>query len=138
MIDVDHFKLFNDRYGHVQGDACLRRVGRLLMNFASRPGDLSARYGGEEFAVLLPGASLAGARIVAGRLRHAIEELCIAHADSPLGQVTVSVGVASLVPSLGDSAKGLIEAADEGLYAAKRGGRNAVVAHSDIELAEAS
>jgi diguanylate cyclase (GGDEF)-like protein len=138
MIDVDHFKLFNDRYGHVQGDACLRRVGKLLMNFACRPGDLSARYGGEEFAVLLPGASLGGARLVAERLRHAVEELCIAHADSPLGQVTVSIGAASLVPSLGDSAKGLIEAADEGLYAAKRGGRNAVVAHSDIELAEAS
>ncbi len=138
MIDVDHFKLFNDRYGHVQGDTCLRRVGRLLMNFACRPGDLSARYGGEEFAVLLPGASLGGARLVAERLRHAVEELCIAHADSPLGQVTVSVGAASLVPSLGDSAKGLIEAADEGLYAAKRGGRNAVVVHSDIELAVAS
>jgi diguanylate cyclase (GGDEF)-like protein len=138
MIDVDHFKLFNDRYGHVQGDACLRRVGKLLMNFACRPGDLSARYGGEEFAVLLPGASLGGARLVAERLRHAVEELCIAHADSPLGQVTVSVGAASLVPSLGDSAKGLIEAADEGLYAAKRGGRNAVVVHSDIELAVAS
>jgi diguanylate cyclase (GGDEF)-like protein len=138
MIDVDHFKLFNDRYGHVQGDACLRRVGKLLMNFACRPGDLSARYGGEEFAVLLPGASLGGARVVAERLRHAVEELCIAHADSPLGQVTVSIGAASLVPSLGDSAKGLIEAADEGLYAAKRGGRNAVVVHSDIELAAAS
>ena len=138
MIDVDHFKLFNDRYGHVQGDACLRRVGKLLMNLACRPGDLPARYGGEEFAVLLPGASLAGARIVAERLRHAVEELCIAHADSPLGQVSVSIGLASLVPSLGDTAQSLIEAADAGLYAAKRGGRNAVVADSDIELAEAS
>src|SRR5262249_50094590 len=68
-----------------------------------------ARYGGEEFAVLLAGASLGGARLVADRLRHAVEELCIAHAGSPLGQVTVSVGAASLVPSLGDSAKGLIE-----------------------------
>ena len=143
MIDVDYFKLFNDRYGHVQGDACLRRVGKLLMNFACRPGDLPARYGGEEFAVLLPGASLAGARIVAERLRHAVEELCIAHADSPIGQVSVSIGLASMVPNLGDKSLGdkgqsLIEAADEGLYAAKRGGRNAVVAHSDIELAEAS
>jgi diguanylate cyclase (GGDEF)-like protein len=138
MIDVDHFKLFNDRYGHVQGDACLRRVGKLLMNLACRPGDLPARYGGEEFAVLLPGASLAGARIVAERLRHAVEELCVAHADAPLGQVSVSIGLASMVPSLGDKAQSLIEAADEGLYAAKRTGRNAVVAHSDIELAEAS
>jgi len=138
MIDVDHFKLFNDRYGHVEGDACLRRVGKLLTNIACRPGDLPARYGGEEFAVLLPGASLAGARIVAERLRHAVEELCIANADAPLGQVSVSIGLASLVPSLGGTAQSLIEAADEGLYAAKRSGRNAVVAHSDIELAAAS
>jgi diguanylate cyclase (GGDEF)-like protein len=138
MIDVDHFKLFNDRYGHVEGDACLRRVGALLMNFACRPGDLPARYGGEEFAVLLPGASLAGARIVAERLRRAVEELCIANADAPLGQVSVSIGVASLVPSLDDEAQSLVEAADAGLYAAKRSGRNAVVADSDIELAAAS
>jgi diguanylate cyclase (GGDEF)-like protein len=138
MIDVDHFKLFNDRYGHVEGDACLRRVGKLLMNFACRPGDLPARYGGEEFSVLLPGASLAGARIVAERLRRAVEELRIANADAPLSHLSISIGVASLVPSLGDKAQSLIEAADAGLYAAKRGGRNAVVAHSDIELAAAS
>jgi two-component system chemotaxis family response regulator WspR len=138
MIDVDHFKLFNDRYGHVEGDDCLRRVGQLLMKFACRPGDLPARYGGEEFAVLLPGASLAGARIVAERLRRAVEELSIANADAPLGQLSVSIGVASLVPSLGDKNQSLIEAADAGLYAAKRSGRNMVIAHSDIELAEAS
>jgi diguanylate cyclase (GGDEF)-like protein len=143
MIDVDHFKLFNDRYGHVEGDACLRRVGALLMSSACRPGDLPARYGGEEFAVLLPGASLAGARIVAERLRRAVEELGIANADAPRGHVSVSIGVASMVPSLGDKALGdkaqsLIEAADAGLYAAKRGGRNAVVADCDIELAAAS
>jgi diguanylate cyclase (GGDEF)-like protein len=138
MIDVDHFKLFNDRYGHVQGDMCLRRLGKLLMDFACRPGDLPARYGGEEFALLLPGATLAGARIVAERVRRAVEELCIAHRDSPIGQVSVSIGVAALVPSRGEKAEGLIEAADAGLYAAKRGGRNAVIAHSDIELAAAS
>jgi len=138
MIDVDYFKLFNDRYGHVQGDACLRRLGKLLMNFACRPGDLPARYGGEEFALLLPGATLAGARIVAERVRHAVEELCIAHKDSPIGQVSVSIGVAALVPSRSEKAEGLIEAADTGLYAAKRRGRNAVVAHSEIELAAAS
>jgi diguanylate cyclase (GGDEF)-like protein len=138
MIDVDYFKLFNDRYGHVAGDMCLRRLGKLLMNFACRPGDLPARYGGEEFALLLPGATLAGARIVAERLRHAVEELCIAHKDSPIGQVSVSIGVAAHVPSRGENAEGLIEAADAGLYAAKRSGRNAVVAHSDIELAVAS
>jgi diguanylate cyclase (GGDEF)-like protein len=138
MIDVDYFKLFNDRYGHVAGDMCLRRLGKLLMNFAGRPGDLPARYGGEEFALLLPGATLAGARIVAERLRHAVEELCIAHQDSPIGQVSVSIGVAAQVPSRGEKAEGLIEAADAGLYAAKRNGRNAVVVHSDLELAAAS
>jgi len=138
MIDVDHFKLFNDRYGHVAGDRCLRQVGKVLMNFACRPGDLPARYGGEEFALLLPGATLAGARIVAERLRRAVEELCIANVDSSIGQVSVSIGVAAQVPSRGEKAEGLIEAADAGLYAAKRGGRNAVVAHSDIELAVAS
>jgi diguanylate cyclase (GGDEF)-like protein len=138
MIDVDHFKLFNDRYGHVAGDRCLRQVGKTLMNFACRPGDLPARYGGEEFALLLPGATLAGARVIAERLRRAVEELCIANADSPIGQVSVSIGVAAQVPSRGETAEGLIEAADAGLYAAKRGGRNAVVAHSDIELAVAS
>jgi diguanylate cyclase (GGDEF)-like protein len=138
MIDVDHFKLFNDRYGHVQGDMCLRRLGKLLMDFACRPGDLPARYGGEEFALLLPGATLAGARIVAERVRHAVEELCIAHKDSPIGQVSVSIGVAALVPRRGEKAEGLIEGADAGLYTAKRGGRNAVIAHSDIELAAAS
>jgi two-component system chemotaxis family response regulator WspR len=108
------------------------------MNFACRPGDLPARYGGEEFALLLPGATLAGARVVAERLRRAVEELCIANADSSIGQVSVSIGVAAQVPSRGEKAEGLIEAADAGLYAAKRGGRNAVVAHSDIELAVAS
>lgn len=138
MIDVDHFKLFNDHYGHVEGDDCLRRVGKLLADFACRPGDLPARYGGEEFALLLPGTSLSGAHNVAERLRHAVEELRIANADAPLGQVSVSIGVASVVPRGDAKAESLIEAADEGLYAAKRRGRNVVVAHSGIELAAAS
>jgi len=138
MIDVDHFKLFNDRYGHVEGDDCLRRVGKLLRHFACRPGDLPARYGGEEFALLLPGASLAGAHNIAERLRGAVEELRIANADAPLGQVTVSIGVASMVPSGDAKVESLIEAADDRLYAAKRRGRNAVVAHDDIALAAAS
>ncbi len=138
MIDVDHFKLFNDRYGHVEGDACLRRVGKLLTDFACRPGDLPTRYGGEEFALLLPGASLSGARIVAERLRRAVEELCITNADSPLGQLSVSIGIASMVPSAGVKPEVLVETADAGLYDAKRRGRNTVVAHSSIELAAAS
>ncbi len=134
MIDVDHFKLFNDRYGHVEGDVCLRRVGKLLMDATGSVDDMPARYGGEEFALLLPGVSADKALDAAERLRRAVEELCIAHADSPLGQVTVSVGVAALTPQLGEEAEQLVEAADAGLYAAKRRGRNAVVTHGAVRL----
>lgn len=135
MIDVDHFKQFNDCYGHLEGDICLRRVGKLLMEAARGADALPARYGGEEFTLLFPGADLAQGLAVAERLRLAIEDLCIAHVDSPSGQVTISVGVASLVPGLGEKAERLLEAADAGLYAAKRRGRNAVVAHGTVELA---
>ncbi|MGH6767610.1 MAG: sensor domain-containing diguanylate cyclase [Xanthobacteraceae bacterium] len=138
MVDVDHFKLFNDRYGHVEGDVCLRRLGKLLMDVATGPDDLPARYGGEEFALLLPGADIERALAIAEQLRRAVEELCVAHSASPLGQVTTSIGAASLVPGVGDDAERLVEAADIGLYAAKRRGRNAVVAHGAVLLAEAS
>jgi diguanylate cyclase (GGDEF)-like protein len=132
MIDVDHFKLFNDCYGHVEGDVCLRRVGKLLMEAAAGRDVLPARYGGEEFALLLHGADAGEAHAVAERLRQAVESLCIAHAASPSGQVTISVGVASLVPAAGQDAAALIEAADAGLYAAKRRGRNTVVSDDAV------
>jgi diguanylate cyclase (GGDEF)-like protein len=138
MIDVDHFKLFNDRYGHVEGDVCLRRVGKLLMDIAQGADDLPARYGGEEFALLLPGVDIDTATDTGQRLRRAVEDLCIAHAASPNGQVTVSVGVASLIPGVAQDAERLVEAADYGLYAAKRRGRNTVVAHSAVVLTKAS
>jgi diguanylate cyclase (GGDEF)-like protein len=138
MIDVDHFKLFNDRYGHVEGDVCLRRIGKLLRDAATGEDDLPARYGGEEFALLMPGADVDTALATAERLRHAVEGLCIAHAASPTGQVTVSIGCASLAPEVGRNTERLIEAADIALYAAKRRGRNAVVAHGAVKLAEAS
>ena len=138
MIDVDHFKLFNDRYGHVEGDVCLRRIGKLLRDAAGGADDLPARYGGEEFALLMPGADIEAALATADRLRRWVEALCIAHASSPCGQVTVSIGVASLVPDPGEKAEALIETADIGLYAAKRRGRNTVVAHDAVVLAEAS
>ncbi|MCC6887098.1 MAG: diguanylate cyclase [Hyphomicrobiales bacterium] len=134
MIDVDHFKLFNDRYGHVEGDVCLRRIGRLLKEAASGDDDLPARYGGEEFALLLPGADIETARRTAERLRRAVEELCIAHAASPSGQVTVSIGVASLIPGVAEEVERLVEAADIALYAAKRRGRNTVVVHGTVAL----
>jgi diguanylate cyclase (GGDEF)-like protein len=132
MIDIDHFKLFNDRYGHVEGDGCLRRVGKLLREIAREVDDLPARYGGEEFALLLPGADVERALEIAERLRRAVEALGITHADSPLGQVTVSIGVAAMVPIPGQDAEKLVEAADAGLYAAKRRGRNTVVAHGAV------
>jgi diguanylate cyclase (GGDEF)-like protein len=135
MIDVDHFKLFNDRYGHLEGDVCLRRVAELLNEAASGTDDLPARYGGEEFALLLPGVDIGEAQAIAERLRQAVENLCITHATCPAGQVTISVGVASLVPMAGQDAAALIEAADAGLYAAKRRGRNAVVADDSIVAA---
>ncbi len=138
MIDVDHFKLFNDRYGHLEGDICLRRIGKLLKEIVTGTDDLPARYGGEEFALLLPGASIDAALQVAERLRRTVEELCIAHASSPNGQVTVSIGAASLIPALSEPAEQLVDAADIALYSAKRRGRNAVVAHSAVVLSEAN
>ena len=134
MIDVDHFKLFNDRYGHVEGDVCLRRVGKLL-EAVKGPNDLPARYGGEEFALLMPGTDLDQALAVAERLRRAVEELCITHAACPSGRVTISVGVAAMMPGVDADPGHLIEAADAGLYSAKRRGRNCVVAHGAMVLA---
>jgi diguanylate cyclase (GGDEF)-like protein len=137
MIDVDHFKLFNDRYGHLEGDHCLRGVGEVLSKISKGNADFGARYGGEEFVLLLPGASLQKAIEIAERLRRTVESLSFANTQSPWGFVTVSVGVASMVPQDGESAEKLVEAADAGLYAAKRRGRNAVVAHDPVVLSQA-
>jgi diguanylate cyclase (GGDEF)-like protein len=125
MIDVDHFKLYNDRYGHPAGDACLRRVAAAAAA-AVRGNDLVARYGGEEFAILLHCDDLEAARRTAERVRAAVETLEVPHEKSSTGRVTVSVGVAAMVPSPDTSPEHLIEAADAQLYRAKRGGRNRV------------
>jgi diguanylate cyclase (GGDEF)-like protein len=143
MIDVDHFKLFNDHYGHVRGDACLQRVALVIAGAARANLDLAARYGGEEFALLLPGASQDAAMEVGERLRGAIAESRMTHLTAPLGQVTVSIGVASIQPRPGASARGssaqvLVEGADCALYAAKNRGRNAVIAHPPASFALAS
>jgi len=134
MVDIDHFKLFNDRYGHVRGDACLRAVGEKLSQVASDDAVLVARYGGEEFALLVPGLDTARAVILGEKVRGAVEELLMAHAEAPRGLVTISVGVASLVPEKQQSPADLVEAADHALYAAKRRGRNTVVAHVPFVL----
>lgn len=137
MIDVDHFKLYNDRYGHLEGDTCLRAISAILSDMAVW-GGRGVRYGGEEFALLIPGADGSDARRVAERVRRAVETLGIAHADAPCGAVTVSIGLGSLVPRPETSPSALVEAADAGLYSAKRRGRNTVVEHAAFELAEAS
>lgn len=154
MVDVDHFKLFNDRYGHPAGDDCLRAVAQAMVRTVARPCDLVARYGGEEFAVLLPQTPRIGALHVANALLDAVESLTILHAASPTaGHVTVSIGVGVYdadSPAWADhgrdsrfdagmamecNAQTLVKAADNALYLAKRQGR-AQTAMADMALAQ--
>jgi diguanylate cyclase (GGDEF)-like protein/PAS domain S-box-containing protein len=125
LVDVDHFKKFNDSYGHQAGDECLKSIGALLKEFARRPGDTAARYGGEEFAIILPNTSYLGARQTAERLRRAVQDVGIPHSESPYGRVTVSVGVAGEVPKEGTEEE-LLLLADAALYEAKASGRNRI------------
>jgi diguanylate cyclase (GGDEF)-like protein len=129
MVDIDHFKLFNDRYGHVAGDTCLRAVGETLSLVTLEHAVLVARYGGEEFALLLPGLTIERATTIAEEARKAVEDLMINHSESPCGHVTVSIGVESMIPEKFQVAADLVEAADVALYDAKRRGRNTVIAH---------
>lgn len=132
MIDVDHFKLYNDRYGHLEGDQCLRDIGEALAGMARNQGDLAARYGGEEFVLLLPGTEIDNAMDIAESFRQRIETLDLTNSESSEGRVTVSIGVSAVTPSPLELPERLMEAADIGLYAAKRRGRNAVVAHATV------
>jgi diguanylate cyclase (GGDEF)-like protein len=136
MIDVDHFKAYNDHYGHLQGDSCLRAIGGILTGMADKAG-FAARFGGEEFAFLIPGADPRAAHRVAESVRHAVESLGIAHAGAPSARVTISIGLAALTPASDAHAQALVEAADAALYASKRR-RNCVTAYSDAALAQAS
>lgn len=127
MIDVDYFKAFNDTFGHVAGDDALRQVAETLRTSCSRSTDMAARYGGEEFAMVLPGTSAGGARLLAEKVRRAIEALGIPHDQPQPGSVlSVSIGVAALIPSVGQDSLTLVEMADQGLYRAKHSGRNQV------------
>jgi len=127
MIDVDCFKAFNDTYGHPAGDHCLTQIAFVLRDAANRPADLVVRYGGEEFALLLPNTSREGALAIAERARCAVRALEIEHRDTPEKIVTISLGVAWLVPGHGrNEATDLVKAADVALYASKAGGRDMV------------
>ena len=126
MIDVDHFKLYNDRYGHPEGDDVLRRLSRGLQGVVTRPADTVSRYGGEEFVVLLPNTDERAALAIAERVRASVEALAIAHEASPIGVVTISIGAAVWFPAIGDAGAGLLKLADLALYQAKHAGRNRV------------
>ena len=132
LVDVDHFKAFNDRYGHQAGDAALRRIAAVASGTTRRPLDLVARYGGEEFAVILYDAQPDHVRAVAEQMRLGVLNLGIEHDDSPpLRKTTISIGVAIVWPTLKRTPQGMIQLADEALYAAKHGGRNCVVVRED-------
>lgn len=126
LMDIDHFKQFNDNYGHIKGDECLREVGQCLKGALLRPADLVARYGGEEFVVILPDTNLNCAKFVAERLRDWIERLAVEHKFSSAAEVvTVSVGI-SIADEGQQDVPALLEIADKGLYYAKENGRNKV------------
>ena len=129
MIDVDHFKPFNDTYGHLAGDACLSRLGETLAGLAADMNGFAGRYGGEEFCLLLPNSGPGRAFEVGEMVRAAVQDLAVPHATSSHRTVTVSVGVASTVPNDALRPSDLVEAADASLYVAKRSGRNRVAGH---------
>lgn len=127
MCDIDLFKQYNDTYGHLSGDLCLKKAAAVLTEHLKRPADLAARYGGEEFAIILPDTPPAGALVVAEECARHLERMQIAHSASPYGVVTMSVGVATVLPTPESTVEELIARADRALYAAKHGGRNQAV-----------
>lgn len=130
MLDVDWFKDYNDHYGHPAGDACLQKIAQCIQACALRPGDFLARYGGEEFVLLAPNTDISGAKILAQRIVRAVADSHIPHAASPLGQASVSIGIAaSPAGFMGDGYTRLLKQADEALYAAKKTGRNRWMSH---------
>ena len=127
IVDLDHFKLLNDDYGHQSGDECLIKIGKLLKKIASRPGDICGRYGGEEFAVVWGGASIEQAKSLANRLLKEIASLNIQNTNSPIeNYLTASIGVAEVLPARESDESDLISKADTMLYRAKENGRNRV------------
>jgi two-component system, cell cycle response regulator len=133
LCDIDFFKLYNDHYGHLAGDDCLKQVAQAIQQSVHRPADLAARYGGEEFAVILPGTSAEGAFQVAAQIQAALAKLSLPHGRSLVSRtVTVSMGVATLTPALEFSPEELIGAADRALYSAKSEGRNQYCSNQQV------
>lgn len=132
MLDIDWFKKYNDAYGHPAGDECLRQMASLLAATVCRTSDLVARYGGEEFVFIAPNTDALSAQSMARRVCEAVEALDLPHAMSRFGRVTVSIGVAALVPGPHNSPDALLKNADEALYLAKEQGRNRVVLAADF------
>lgn len=142
MIDVDHFKLYNDHYGHPAGDACLKKIAQAIKSCLHRTGDLFGRYGGEEFIILLPETDTAGALHVAQKINQAIADMQLRHDVSPTSnRVSASIGGATCVRTTGHSLEELIKSADRALYKIKRSGRNRalideVVTHKTLLIAD--
>jgi diguanylate cyclase (GGDEF)-like protein len=133
LADVDHFKLYNDLHGHQMGDECLRTVATVIRKSASRPADLTARYGGEEFAIIMPETDHKGARKMAERLRDDLAGLGLPHGATGIGPlVTLSLGIATEIPSEDVCPDWLLTQADQALYAAKHSGRNRIVSADNI------
>lgn len=131
MCDVDHFKAYNDLYGHPAGDECLRWLADLLRSVLRREGDLAARYGGEEFVLLLPNTDAEGGRQVAEHIRRLLDETAHTHGGSPIGRITLSMGLAAVIPEDDQQDRLFIEA-DRLLYLAKQQGRNRISEWSSI------
>jgi diguanylate cyclase (GGDEF)-like protein len=134
LIDVDYFKKFNDLYGHLAGDVCLRTIGEALQSFTKRAGESACRYGGEEMAILLPGSSEHQATEMAERIAQAVRDLDLTHAGSPLGRITISAGVTGFSISNTPDPTELIAQADKALYAAKDKGRDQTVGYGALPL----
>lgn len=129
MIDIDHFKLYNDTYGHLEGDSALKKVADVLKKTCRRPGDLAARYGGEEFAIILSETNCDVATVIATNICEGVERLSIPHSSSKVKDtVTVSIGVAAIIPDEAKQSEQLIKMADDQLYKSKTSGRNQVKA----------
>jgi diguanylate cyclase (GGDEF)-like protein len=132
MFDVDHFKLYNDFYGHQAGDECLIKIAHAAQQVLKRPADLLARYGGEEFAVILPNTDEIGASNVATQIKLAIQDLDILHVKSKEQIVTLSLGIATQIPSIDRTSEAFISEADHALYQAKQQGRNCWIHYNFI------